>query len=79
MIAVFTRTQRDFDEVRFLPKNNFIRIRDEYSLMGRRFTGVIAMYGFFNDNGVYEAYNLLNLRQPELFEKRDKDGNVFIK
>jgi hypothetical protein len=68
MIAVFTKTQKDYDNLRCSPVNQFIRICSSYDIMGRKFTGVIMFLDWFNGaDDIQDAYlHLMNI-QPELF------------
>jgi hypothetical protein len=68
MIAVFTKTQQHFDELKFLPKRNFIRISNINKLQFKQFSGIILVKGFYEDELVNEAYELLRNKQPELFD-----------
>lgn len=68
MIAVFSK-RRDFEDLHGTPKNYFIHITDIQSIRGRIFTGVIAAYGWYEDPKLRDAYDALQLRQPELFKK----------
>lgn len=67
MTAVFTRHQRDFEDIRFMPAKNFIRITNERDLRGIRFDSVIVLRGFWENKDVKEAYDILFERQHELF------------
>lgn len=67
MIAVFTSTREEFEQLNLTPKHVFVRITHSEMLRGRKFTGVI-------DNGVSssgsrDAYSELWRRQPEIFKK----------
>lgn len=66
-IAVFISI-REFKDIRSWPNNTFIRIENPSQLYGKKFTCVIEIYGWWNFYGkAKEAFNLLKLRQPELF------------
>lgn len=64
MIAVFTKHKA----FRFHPTNHFVFIQNIDSIRGRKFTGVIEMYGFWEDIEKQEAFDILKGKQPELFE-----------
>ena len=67
MIAVFTKTERDFAELRFTPKSMFKRIRSYKDVVGFDFEAVIEIHHWFE--GGYEitnAYEHLINRKPEL-------------
>ena len=69
MIAVFTRSERDFRELKLSPSNNFIRVIGTHSLHGRIFNGVIQVIGWYDSNDeIRDAFDIIQLRQPELFK-----------
>lgn len=67
-IAVFVRFEREFNEMKLLPKENFIQIRKQDDLFGKRFDGVILGYNWhqrsFDIRGAMEDFEH---RHPELF------------
>lgn len=68
MIAVFAK-RRDFEDLYGTPKNYFVHISDVNSIRGRTFTGVIRLYSWYENSKMRDAYESLQLRQPELFKK----------
>ena len=70
MIAVLTPMIREFKEIGFHPQNQFIPVTTVDHVMGRRFTGVICLYGWHRNNDTRKAYESLLRRQPELFKTK---------
>jgi hypothetical protein len=70
MIAVFTETDRDFNESSYSPISLFKRIRSERDIIGIKFTGLIVSRHWIANNDSLVAYESLKLRQPELFEAK---------
>lgn len=69
MIAVFSRYQKDFTDLNPTPREMFVSIKSTESIRGRKFTGIIRMYGWYNNKLVCDAYDELKKQQPELFDK----------
>ncbi|MBR8535413.1 hypothetical protein KDU71_07560 [Carboxylicivirga sediminis] len=69
-IAVFTRTLDEFKDMRFYPKEMFVRIADVRSICGVVFSGVIETAGWWRSSvlGPEQGYEALKERQPELFK-----------
>jgi hypothetical protein len=70
LIAVFTRTEKDFHDLRMTPKSNYIRVRDKSSIRGIEFTGVIQGFDWYKDDFNHkrnEAYDYLHVKQPNIF------------
>lgn len=68
MIAVFCKNENYFIELGATPKNVFKRIRSIEDVRGIKFTGVLAISGWYVDSPkICEAYDALEKRQPELF------------
>ena len=67
-IAVFAPTMSSFrDAIHVTPPKVFIRINNVEDITGRKFIGIIKIYGWWNDKRIEEAYRVLKIRQPELF------------
>lgn len=66
-IAVFAKSEKDFNEIK-CPRNGvLIRINSCNDIHGNLFDAIITMYRWYNCPKRYEAYQLLRLRQVELF------------
>lgn len=70
MVAVFCRSEIDYIRLNLTPKRMFKRIRDVDSIRGIMFLGVIHYADWYNSNkNVLNAYDELQIKQPELFTK----------
>ncbi len=68
MIAVFTKSQKDFIELNPTPIHEFKRIKNIDDIVGLKFSGVIRIFNWYDcDKGILDAYEALKRRQPELF------------
>lgn len=69
VIAVFTATSRDFDELELTPKRLYRRIRTIDDLRGIKFGGIIKTRNWYRgEETIVEAYDYLRNKQPELFD-----------
>lgn len=68
MIAVFCKNKRILWDLKMIPKDNFIIIKSHHDIHGRHFTGIIITYAWHEDEFLRRAYDLLKIRQPELFK-----------
>ncbi len=66
MIAVFAL---NMNYIRFTPSKNFKIIRNLSSIRGYNFSGVITITDWYHSDNLCEAYEILKLRQPEIFKK----------
>ena len=70
MIAIFSKTERQVKaELQLVPKNMFKIIRIPDDIRGIIFTGIILMYGCYDDVQKRDALDALEERQPELFKE----------
>ena len=68
MIAVFTRSQQDYDRLDMRPRKLFVRVRRSDDIRGRKFLGVIRVYDWhLGDRQILDAHDILETRQPEIF------------
>ena len=66
MIAVFSRTQRDFDQWHFNEKN-FKRVIKVEDVRGQHFSGIMKIDNWYDGGDeMCRAYDELIKRQPEL-------------
>ena len=69
MIAVFTRYQRDYEELELTPPKEFKRIKDITDVMNCEFSGIIKLHDWYKGSElVAEAYYRLRATQRHLFE-----------
>lgn len=55
--------------IRFMPKDNFVRITGVEKIMGIRFKGIMVIGDLYDaSTEIRDAYNILKSRQPEIFE-----------
>ena len=66
MIAVFSKHERDFQELQLRPKKNFKRIHKANDVQGEKFEGIIFTFRWYESKPLREAYEHLIIRQPEL-------------
>lgn len=67
MIAVFTRTQKDFESMNFHPKKEFKRIKTIEDIRGIHFSGIIKLMNWYDGGeAICHVYDELVKRQPEL-------------
>jgi hypothetical protein len=60
--------------MKFMPKEMFVVVKDPDSIKGLCFTGIICISNYYEHNKIYYAYARLRERQPELFTKAKQDG-----
>lgn len=69
MIAVFTRYERDYNELEMTPKKMFIRVKNINDIRGRKFSGIIRAHDWYRgERDILDAYDHLRVRQPEIFD-----------
>lgn len=68
-VAVFTKTQKHFEEMRLQPKRLFKRVKSPYDAQGYNFIGAVFQHGWWDDEQVLLGYEELKKRLPELFEE----------
>jgi len=69
MIAVFTRTQKDFESLRCTPRKEFKSIKNVNDTRGQTFAGIVVIPDYYENREVNDALESLKYRQPELFKK----------
>lgn len=69
MIAIITKYEQHYHDLRLIPKEMFVRVRRINDVCGRKFTGIIILGSLIGmDNNTLYALNVLKGRQPELFD-----------
>ena len=68
MIAVFTRSGRDFKDLELTPRKMFRRITSIDDIRGVKFLGILKTYKWWESRQIEEAYDHLKSRHPELFD-----------
>ena len=69
MVAVFTKYPKDFQRGRMSGDNDIKIIRNVDSIRGIRFTSVMELNNWYDNQDLDQAYKALEIRQPELFKK----------
>lgn len=67
MIAVFSKYEKYFQQLRCTPKELFVRIIDIRDVSGRDFDGIIVLDDMTDD--MYNAYEFLINNNPKLKKK----------
>lgn len=78
MVAIITSSfKRAEQELELHMSNNstYKIIKEPGDIRGRRFTAIIFIRGWYENEGTGQAVEILKERHPELFNQRSKQNN----